>query len=43
MGTGTSAPSMAAGDVDNDGFDDLLIGVPSYGSYGAAFLFLGAE
>ncbi len=43
VGTGTSAPSMAAGDVDNDGFDDLLIGVPSYGSYGAAFLFLGAE
>lgn len=43
LSTGTGAPSLATGDVDADGLDDLLIGVPSYGSYGAAFLFLGAE
>ncbi len=43
LSTGTSAPSLATGDVDADGLDDLLVGVPSYGSYGAAFLFLGAE
>ena len=43
LSTGTSAPSLATGDADNDGLDDLLVGVPSYGSYGAAFLFLGAE
>ncbi|MBU0704918.1 MAG: FG-GAP repeat protein, partial [Chloroflexi bacterium] len=30
-----------AGDVNEDGFDDLLIGVHSHGNAGAAYLFLG--
>jgi hypothetical protein len=36
----------AAGDVDGNGFDDVLVGAPSYGETsadeGAAFLFLGS-
>ncbi len=31
-----------AGDVDGDGFDDVLIGAPWQGSTGAALLFLGS-
>jgi hypothetical protein len=34
----------AAGDVNGDGFDDVIVGAPGYGasSEGAAFLFLGS-
>lgn len=36
--------SLAAGDIDGDGLDDLLVGAPEWGTtdeYGAAYLFLG--
>jgi hypothetical protein len=30
-----------AGDTNDDGYDDLIVGKPSYGEYGAALVFLG--
>lgn len=41
--TGFGAAVAAAGDVDNDGFDDVIVGAPLYGasSEGAAFVFFG--
>jgi hypothetical protein len=32
-----------AGDVDGDGFDDVIVGSPSYGYYGAAFVYGGSS
>jgi len=39
-GLGWSVAS--AGDVNGDGYDDVIVGAPSYNARGAAFLFLGA-
>lgn len=36
-----SGAAIAAGDVNGDGVDDLVIGAPGYAATGAAFLYLG--
>ena len=37
---GNFGVSLSVGDVDNDGYDDLMVGAPSY-SYGYAYVFHG--
>ncbi len=40
-GGGLGASVAAAGDVNQDGFGDLLVGAPDYNGRGAAFLYYG--
>ena len=46
QGSKFGASVGSAGDVDGDGFDDLIVGAPGYKTdvtYGAAFVYLGSE
>jgi hypothetical protein len=49
LGGGFGASAGAAGDVNGDGFDDVIVGAPTYlpdpdtGLEGAAFLYFGSE
>ena len=43
LSCGFGRPAGTAGDVNNDGIDDIIIGAPYYNDKGAAFVFYGVN